>query len=394
MIKFYFRKSIFYFLIYEIIYYIRFIEVMLLDLSFSFNDSTLLTFLMALGEIFGGLLLYLFVRGTFRKNKKTDYFGIQLIKIKSNKIRKDGSVKIIILIFLAAFFDDIQFLILNSILYPINNISKSINNRYSNIKILTGFFLCKYSLKLSNGRHQTFSIICMSILLSLQIIIEIGNNYKFNNFFISFFINILNLFFNSFDDIIEKYLGDTSFSIPYIITMGEGIFIFIINSIYSIVVKSPFVQIKKLYNELDSVKFGVLVFLLVLYLILSAIINVYKIHCNIFTTPVKRAFIHYILSPFYIIYTFFCKKDFRTNEGEENIPFIIISEIFSILFLFLGLVYDEYIILLFFGLGKDTIYDIRKRAKKSYESIGSEYDFDGGGYGVNFNNYENDEVLM
>ena len=35
-------------------------------------------------------------------------------------------------------------------------------------------------------------------------------------------------------NIIEKYLGDNDFTIPYMITMGEGIFVFIMNLIYSI----------------------------------------------------------------------------------------------------------------------------------------------------------------
>ena len=141
MIKFYFRKSIFYFLIYEIIYYVRFMETKFMDFSFSFNDSGILTFLMALGEIFGGFIFFLIVHNSFKKNKKTDYFQIQLIKVKSSQIRKDGWTKIIILIFLAAFFDYIQFVISDHIIFQTDDISKSINQRYYTVQILTSFLI-------------------------------------------------------------------------------------------------------------------------------------------------------------------------------------------------------------------------------------------------------------
>ena len=55
--------------------------------------------------------------------------------------------------------------------------------------------------------------------------------------------------------------------------------------------------------------------------------------------------------------------------------------------MFLGLVYNEYIILLFFGLARDTTYEINKRIKDIIDPLGSEYDFDAGEYGVNFNSF-------
>ena len=301
MIKFNFRKSAFYFSALEFILRIRFVEVMLLDHFFDFNDSVMFTFLMALGEIVGGLFLYLFIQNSFKKNKKTNYLGIKLIHNKSVFIGKDGNTKIIILIFFAAIFDFIQFIILNSIFYQANSISVSFDIRYTSIQILTSSLLYIYALKNKMEKHQAFSLKCISIISLIEIIIEIIYCYDFYNFFIYLSLNIINLIFSSFNDIIEKYLGDINFSNPYIITMGEGIFIFIVASIYSISnEKNPFTQIKKLYYELDISLFILLILLLVIYIILSAIINVYKIHCNIFFTPIKRAFIHYIYCPFFI----------------------------------------------------------------------------------------------
>ena len=293
---------------------------------------------------------------------------------------------------MAAFFDYIQFIISEFILFQKDNISKSIIQRYSNIQILTNFLLCRYALRNTNtnGKHQMFSMISMGIVLIIQVIIEIIYNIRTKEFFVMFTVNIINLVCSSLNDVIEKYLGDTDFTIPYIITMGEGIFIFIMNLIYtihSIINKNYFEQIKKLLEPLNSSEISLLVFLFFLYIFLSAIINIYKIHCNIFTSPVKRVSFHYFLIPLYIIYTFFYEHDFKTDEGKTNTTFFILSEILIIFCVLLGLVYNEYILLLFFGLAKDTIYEINKRNKdvKDY-SLGSEYDFDSGDYGVDFNN--------
>ena len=362
MIKFNFRKSAFYFSTLEIILRIRFVEVMLLDNFFDFNDSIMYTFLMALGEIFGGLFLYLFIQNSFKKNTKMNYLGIKLIQNKSNYIRQDKLTKIIILIFYAAIFDFIEFIILNSIFYQANSISVSFDVRYTNIQILTSTFLYKFALKNKIEKHQDFSIKCICIISLIEIIIEIIYGYDLKNFFIYLILNILILFFNSFNDIVEKYLGDINFPNPYIITMGEGIFIFIITSIYSIVnKKNPFTQINKVQNENDISQSLLFFSLLIIYIILSAILNVYKIHCNIFFTPIKRAFIHYIFAPFFIIYTFFCENDFINKEGEKSISFFVLSEILLLFFLFFGFVYNEYVILLFCDLDQETKYGIHKR---------------------------------
>ena len=234
-------------------------------------------------------------------------------------------------------------------------------------------------------------MISMGIILVIQLIIEIIYNLDSIRFFTYLIINLFSLMLNSMTDIIEKYLGDNDFTIPYIITMGEGIFVFIMNLIYSITIKNPFKQIKKFNQDLNSHELLLLVILFFLYIILSAIINVYKIHCNIFTSPVKRASFHYILIPFYIIYTFQSEDDFKTNEGKQNITFFILSEVLIVFFLILGLIYNEYIILLLVGLSKDTIHEINKRAVDVKDSMGSEYDFDRGGYGVNFNSFRNSQ---
>ena len=79
MFKFYCRKSLLYLIIFQVIFYIRTIEVIFMDKYLSFNTPIILTSLMSLGEIFGGLFAYLFVGKSFKKGKKSDYFGIKLL---------------------------------------------------------------------------------------------------------------------------------------------------------------------------------------------------------------------------------------------------------------------------------------------------------------------------
>ena len=80
----------------------------------------------------------------------------------------------------------------------------TINQRYSCIQTISTSLLCTYGLRFKIGKHQIFSIICMSILLVFQIILEIIYSIEYKDFFIVFFINILNLILVSFTDTIEK----------------------------------------------------------------------------------------------------------------------------------------------------------------------------------------------
>ena len=112
-------------------------------------------------------------------------------------------------------------------------------------------------------------------------------------------LNILNLTLYPFTDVIERYLAENNFSNPYGILSGEGIFVFIMTTFYSLY-NQTFEQIKQNHKDMDTKKFILLVFLLFLYMLLSAIINVYKVHCNIFWSPAARTLFNYILNPIFL----------------------------------------------------------------------------------------------
>ena len=146
MIKFIFSKNIIYLSVLQLIYYIRIIEVKLINKYFSFNDPVLFSFLMAIGEIIGGFSMHAFIRKASKKQKKMSYFLKKLIGNKTNKTNKnrgDNLLKIIILIFFAAAFDFIEFIILNDFLSKFNNISGSLQLRFCSIATVVAieFFL-------------------------------------------------------------------------------------------------------------------------------------------------------------------------------------------------------------------------------------------------------------
>ena len=69
MIKFTFRRSIIYLLILLLYYHLRKIISIIMKHVFEFNNSLLLTLLMAFGELFGGLAIYYYQINFLSKTK-------------------------------------------------------------------------------------------------------------------------------------------------------------------------------------------------------------------------------------------------------------------------------------------------------------------------------------
>ena len=86
--------------------------------------------------------------------------------------------------------------------------------------------------------------------------------------------------------------------------MSEGIINFLLSSIYSIFY-NPFDKISHIYQEKETGKFTLLIFLMLLYSVLSAFVNIYKLLCNVLYSPMTKYLASYFLSsPFITIYTY------------------------------------------------------------------------------------------
>ena len=247
MIKFVFKKSLIYLSVYKIIYYLRIVEVVLMKYKFSFNSPIVQIFLMGLGEMIGGLSVYLFINKAFKKKKIKQYLGIQLIKHEFKEVKLDGWIKIIILIFFEGYFDFLEAVILFPSIVSDKSISSTINHRFSIITTIVSSLLYTYLLKYKIGKHQKFILVAISIVFILLLIIEVIFNTEYTTFFIVLILNILSSLFIIFMDIIERYLGDNDFPNPFGILAGEGSVVIILTSIYSIG-KNPFGQLKQFYE--------------------------------------------------------------------------------------------------------------------------------------------------
>ena len=104
MIKFNIGKISVYLLIYAlswiiIIFIILFGHILFKEF-FSIN-----MYINQIGQIIGGLSIYLYQYRAFYKNENVKYFGLELIHNKANIKQKDKPFKIIILIFFSSIFD-------------------------------------------------------------------------------------------------------------------------------------------------------------------------------------------------------------------------------------------------------------------------------------------------
>ena len=85
MIKIRLSKNLLYLLGLCISNNIRVLIAFIIDTVFNFTAPYLFLFMMTLGQIMGGLTVYIYQIKTLRKNKEVKYFGIEIIQIKYMK---------------------------------------------------------------------------------------------------------------------------------------------------------------------------------------------------------------------------------------------------------------------------------------------------------------------
>ena len=372
MIKISTRKNILYLLLLFAYYYLRKIDGIIISKVLDFHSSFIFTFLMAFGELFGGLAIYLYQKFLFINNKSSSKrFLIKIIGKKKKMNQADGWIKIIILIFFASFFDFYESIILNYIIQGLAEISPTIDQRLCFIITISSSLICTYALRLKIGRHQVFSLIGMGISSGIVIILEIIFKIKgkvLSKLVIAYLLVICHLVFVTFTDVIEKYLIEYDFIDAFILLASEGAFEIVLCSIYSCV-ENPFKDIKNYHNNEKNKKyFPLLIFLLVLYFAFSAGLNVYRILCNVLYSPMAKSLPAYFLNPIFITYYFIFENDFTVGK-KRNYIYFIINVIISIFIDLFAFIYNEFFILYCFDLEKETHFGISERSIKTNEMI-------------------------
>ena len=372
MIKISTRKNILYLLLLFAYYYLRKIDGIIISKVLDFHSSFIFTFLMAFGELFGGLAIYLYQKFLFINNKSSSKrFLIKIIGKKKKMNRADGWIKIIILTFFASFFDFYESIILNYIIQGLAEISPTIDQRLCFIITISSSLICTYALRLKIGRHQVFALIGMGISSGIVIILEIIFKIKgkvLSKLVIAYLLVICHLVFVTFTDVIEKYLIEYDFIDAFILLASEGAFEIVLCSIYSCV-ENPFKDIKNYHNNEKNKKyFPLLIFLLVLYFAFSAGLNVYRILCNVLYSPMAKSLPAYFLNPIFITYYFIFENDFTVGK-KRNYIYFIINVIISIFIDLFAFIYNEFFILYCFDLEKETHFGISERSIKTNEMI-------------------------
>ena len=124
-----------------------------------------------------------------------------------------------------------------------------------------------------------------------------------------------------------------------------------------------------MYEDINSLKsnnnFGLLIFLLIIYFILTYFKNIYRVLIIKTYSPMTRALAESIVDPFEIIFGSMTEKEIKNGI----LYYFIISFCLFVIF-FLSLVYNDFIVLYCCGLEYNTHLEIHKRSI-SYENLNS-----------------------
>ena len=268
-----------------------------------------------------------------------------------------------LLFFFGSFFDFYEFILLVFCVPKIANISQTLDLRLGCFTTISSALICTYALRLKIGKHHKCSLVSLGVCLFLTLFFEIlfkPSDISFGRYIFAEFLVIIYFISITFTDCIERYLAYFNILNPFLLLMIEGIIEFFMSLIYSIN-GNVFDELLRQYDENTRGNFIILIILLLLYLVLSAIINAYKVYCNVIYTSMSRSITVYFMNPFFNIFYFLVKNDFQNNYF-----YFFISEIICIIMDFLCCIFNEYIIFSFFGLDHDTKDAISLRADEIY----------------------------
>ena len=371
MIKFASRPNMKYLVGLFISSFIRNILQNITDMHFTLDFDLIYLLLMFLGEFLFGLLSYSYQLKYVKQKKLSKNSHFMTIKLITNdKIQiYDNKYKIYFLITATAFFDFMEYVLFLEFIPSLVDCSYSFEERLSGILIILDSLFYRFVLNLPIFKHQFFSIIIISICLIITIAIEfifqdINYFFRYADFVFLIFKFFIIIFFNSLLDLIEKYLFEYDYLNPFKLLMLEGIIGFSFGIVYCIY-KNPISSIKNLYYN-NSDNFGYLVLSLFLFMILSGVQNTFRVVTTKIYSLMASTLALYFFNPIYIISTLILNEDFVSNK-KRNYIYFSINLVLTIIVSFCGLVYNEFIILFFYGLQHDTYKEISFRASLPYD---------------------------
>ena len=238
-----------------------------------------------------------------------------------------------------------------------------IDEYYNIIEFIFLIMTSKFIFKTRYYKHQYISVIIIFIFEIIRYIVKFEVYFKFDNFFLSYFLQMLRAFVDSVLVGYSKGLMTYKFFSPYKVTYIFGVIDLIAISVIYLIIS--FISVNKdstlCYKEYNGKCY--IDHFLSIFEGFSFIQFICLFFHSIFV-GLGRFLLNYILSKFttchLIVYYNFCEFFINCQNPHEMKIFIIISSIveFFIIFVFL-----EIIKLNCFGISKNTQDNIEKRAR-------------------------------
>ena len=322
-------------------------------------DPYFLPFLIFLSEFIFGLIA---MRYTIYKKKTTNastIMGITLIEPREINVQIDDQKTILLLIIISSYFNFAGTMARKFYNLKIEN---SLENRLKCFHILIAAVLCYYTIKINIYKHNICSMILIFFFSIIIIFTEIiMPNHSLDSKLKDLGLTLFSGFSRAFLDTIEKHLFEFDYLNPFKILMLEGIICCVFSLLlylYRRVFKNDFSFFLNNNDENTNIMDIIfLIFLLILYFILSGFKNIYIMITIKIYSPMTRGLTETIIDPLYFLY-FFLKQINRNIK----ISYYIINFACLIIIVFCSLIYNDFIILYCCGLEKNTYREIKKRS--------------------------------
>ena len=202
------------------------------------------------------------------------------------------------------------------------DISRSLDSRLCGIVIYFSAIFHFYILRFKILKHQLFSLliigVCLILVIISEIVIKIDDVLlSAGDFIILVFLFLLELFSIALILAGEQYLMEFDSLAPHELLIYEGLF-GLIFSFIGFVNDTPIEKLQKVYNDSSYVSFSLFIFLCFLYVILSGIFNIYRLHVNKLYSPMAVTLSNYCLNPLFMIYDFASGGDYIV-KGEKSV---------------------------------------------------------------------------
>ena len=321
-------------------------------------------------QFLGGFIVILY---NYIKNKKKiiekpkTLDSIEIIQGNNEIHRPDSPKKILLLIILSSYFNFLTIL-LGKHFFPFEKqkgidmpTNKFIERRIRSFQILINAILCYLALKIEIYRHQTVSLIVISVFL---LIILCFDHFYLHTHIFMLLLYIFHFVIRAFLDTIEKYLFEFNFLNIYKVLAYEGFFSNIFYIILSLADKNTRNEISSLYDDIikhisEYMNIIIIFLLLIIFMIFSGFRHIYRVYTIKLFTPMTLSLFELLLDPFFVAFTLYIEPP---NNFTNFIDFCLIP--FCLLIMsFFSLVYNDFIVLYCFGLQKNTYLEIKKRTK-------------------------------